>query len=208
MEVSGAGVLILTYRKFLSVMLIYCPDKGLWEDPGGRVDEKGVCVYDHGKVAEAARKELYEETGCLFDVRSKSMYHNFIDVPIKRRKSDNLVYRCFFMRLDDLKLKDFYRNMDRLQNNDRTPMCYLETSHVALIPLIAFANIRKKNGQFGVKVGNIFFPISNRIKRIMREGGLPLAAHLAKTVIPKSIRTAKPIRNIIGWKKGTKTYRI
>lgn len=160
--ISGVGTIICeNYKDKPCIILAREKNKSeylkkdQWEEFGGGVsDEKK-------SIPENASYELVEETANMIKIEKskiEKVYETLIKpekginkvlkryvdtkVPRKSNNKEKDYYRCYFIRIDNLDLDIFYKNLDILKKNKETPDCYLEIDELTRIPIENFENFR------------------------------------------------------------------
>lgn len=209
-KVSGAGVIMLTYvnDSIPSVILIHSKSKKAFEEPGGGSNGR-TKTKDSGNILDTARRELFEETAGVIDIRSVDMYHYYTDTSVRRKQNKKWFYRTYFMQIDDISRIHYKYNYKKLRKNKKTPKEFLETDELIIVPLNSFRNITKIGDNFVISLNDelgTYIPISKRLKRIMTDGGgIELAAKvLLETKAKKASNTW--IEHKKGFMKGVITF--
>lgn len=102
---------------------------------GGGIDQKDI------SIEETANRELFEETTRLFNFKTSTLKYarslgSFVDIPgrtiVGKRYPGK--FGCYFIKLDNFKLEDYYKNK-QTSKKYKLPKYYYETSEIVLIPI-------------------------------------------------------------------------
>lgn len=120
MTIKGAGVIITDGKH---IVVGQSRETGKWEDFGGS-REKGESVWD------AARRELYEESACLFTLDKKP--ETYVDVEHRPKKVYRL-YIAYVRKLNPRWIHYFSQNVQEVKN-----IYFREMKRIGFIPLNSY----------------------------------------------------------------------
>ncbi len=167
-------------------------------------------------------------------VGAKAPMANSFAVSETSNNKEKDYYRCYFIRIDNLDLDIFYKNLDILKKNKETPDCYLEIDELTRIPIENFENFRFElivnDGYYGGKEVYLIVKdiegkdirISQRTVKILLErcynidknnkkleyNGLDLCKILCQNKIENLKSSKKKVNKTNNFEKGTISYYI